>query len=185
MIDTAALLTNKEDKMATYNLPTDDFWYPPYMIGRWNTSLTFDGATFSNRLSLEQIVQQDATPGFRDLSVIFVPQMGRDVHNVTMRFVQVDSHTREDHPHNIRQLVQAFSPDIEVISAPYHFQKAADWFHAEANHWRIDYRNITDGVRGAVELFTKKRNINVFAGNVETTEFFTQVRERFEELHGT
>jgi hypothetical protein len=171
--------------MATYNLPTDDFWYPPYMIGRWNTSLTFDGATFSNRLSLEQIVQQDATPGFRDLSVIFVPQMGRDVHNVTMRFVQVDSHTREDHPHNIRQLVQAFSPDIEVISAPYHFQKAADWFHAEANHWRIDYRNITDGVRGAVELFTKKRNINVFAGNVETTEFFTQVRGRFEELHGT
>jgi len=146
------------------------------MIGRWNTSLTFNGATFSNRISLEQIVQQDATPGFRDMSVIFVPQMGRDVHNVTMRFVQVDSHTREDHPHNIRQLVRAFSPDIEVISAPYHFQKAVDWFHAEANHWRIDYRNITDGVRGAVELLTKKRNINVFAGNVETTEFFTQVR---------
>ena len=169
-------LTDKGNKIATFNIPSDDFWYPPYMIGRWNTSLIFNGATFSNRIPLEELVEKDAAPGFRDMSIIFAPQVGKDVHNVTLRYVQIDSHTREDHPFNIRQLVQAFSPDIEVTAAPYSFQKAPDWFHSEANRWQIDYRNKSSGIKGAVQLYTKKRNINVFAGNVETTEYFTQVR---------
>jgi hypothetical protein len=145
------------------------------MIGRWNTTLTFDKATFSNKIPFQSLSNKDEVPGFSKLSVIFAPAMGRDVRNVTMRYVQLDSHTREDHPFNIRELINAFYPDIEVLSAPYSFQKAPDWFHSEANKWRITYkvRNSTSG--GIVDLFTKKRSINVFAGNVETTEFFSQV----------
>ena len=32
------------------NAPSDDFWYPPFMIGKWNTKLKFVGATFSEKV---------------------------------------------------------------------------------------------------------------------------------------
>jgi len=172
----SSILTDSNMKVPSVNLPSDDFWYPPFMIGRWNTSLIFDGSTFSNKVQLQKLSENNSVPGFSDLSVAFVSSMGKDVHNLTLRYVQIDSHTREDHPFNIRQLLHAFTPNIEVISAPYSFQKAPDWFHSEANRWKIRYIDRDDNIEGTIDLITRKRLINVFAGNVETTEFFTQVR---------
>ena len=100
--------------------------------------------------------------------------MGRDVENLVMRYVQMDSHPREDHPTNIKNMVKAFIPNATVTEAPYYFQKAPDWFHAPANRWTIkmedEYKTPVE-----VELLTRKRQIDVFAGAFETNEFFSQV----------
>jgi hypothetical protein len=100
--------------------------------------------------------------------------MGRDVENLVMRYVQMDSHPREDHPTNIKNMVKAFIPNATVTEAPYFFQKAPDWFHAPANRWTIkmkdEYKTPVE-----VELLTRKRQIDVFAGAFETNEFFSQV----------
>jgi hypothetical protein len=87
-----------------------------------------------------------------------------------------DSHPREDHPANIRSLIQTMSPDTIIDSAPYYFQKAPDWFHALANEWDITYHDSTG--QGKVHLHTRNRNIKVFAGSVDSFELFEQTHER-------
>jgi hypothetical protein len=156
------------------NIQSDDFWYPPFLIGRWNVTMKFQGAKFTNKVPLEVLAQNNNIPGFSKYSVIFAADMGKDIENLTLRWAQVDSHPREDHPFNIRQLLKAFAPDAIVDSAPYNFQKAPDWFHSPANHWTIKYHDTTG--EGVVELLTRRRNITVFAGGVETTEFIQQVQ---------
>ena len=154
------------------NLPSDDFWYPPFLIGRWNVSLTFAGAVFTDKISLEELSEKDNLPGFSPYSVIFAPAMGKDV-NYISRFVQLDSHIREDHSHNLRQLVHAFMPQTVVDKAPYSYQKAPDWFHSPSNNWDISYHDPTG--EGEVHILTQKRDIQIRAGEVETTEYFRQV----------
>ena len=164
---------NSEYKKALWNIQSDDFWYPPFLIGRWSASLKFTGAQFTKKVPLETLAQNENLPGFSKYSVIFAPDLGQDIKNVTLRWAQIDSHPREDHPHNIRQLVKAFVPDARVDSAPYVFQKAPDWFHSPANQWTIKYHDSTG--EGVVVLNTLKRDIEVFADTVETIEYFRQV----------
>ena len=163
---------------AILNAPSDDFWYPPYLIGKWNTTLTFSDATFTEKFSLDELSRNDNLPGFSPYSVVFCPDMGKNV-NLIRRFVQIDSHPREDHPFNIREIFRAFlNEEVIVESAAYSFQKAPDWFHSPANRWKIAYR---DGLgRGDIQLVTQKRDIQVTAGSVETTEFFHQEHRRYE-----
>ena len=122
-------------RKAIYNIPSDDFWYPPYFIGKWNTTLTFDNAVFTEKFGLDVLSKDDnlpgtngkklkiindtnkilknllLNPGFSKYSVIFAPDMGKDV-TFVRRFAQIDSHPREDHAFNIRQIVSAFLPDV-------------------------------------------------------------------------
>ena len=77
-------------------------------------------------------------PGFDKYSVIFAPDMGKDV-SMQLQFVQLDSHVREDHPRNLRSLFTAFSPDAVVDAAPYAFQKQPNWFSAPPTRWHIRY----------------------------------------------
>lgn len=154
----------------------DDFWYPPFLIGRWNTSMTFRGANFTDLIPIETLAKKDNLPGFSKYSVIFAPDMGKEISNTTLRWAQIDSHPREDHPFNVRNLITAFIPDAVVDSAPYSFQKAPDWFHSPANQWVIHYHDATG--EGKVELFTVKRELEVFAGTAESSEFIRQVSMR-------
>jgi len=171
-------LGEKGYRKALVNIQSDDFWYPPYMIGCWNTTMKFAGAKFTNDIPLEILAKDDTVPGFSKYSVIFTPDMGKDISNLTLRYVQLDSHPREDHPYNLRGLVETFmSTDGAVVdSAPYSFQKAPDWFHSPANRWQIKYHDATG--QGVVDLLTLKRNITVTAGSVETVEFIRQTHTR-------
>ena len=101
--------------------------------------------------------------------------MGKDIENITLRFVQVDSHPREDHSFNIKSIVNAFIPTTTIPFAPYSYQKAPDWFHSNANKWRFLYVDSLLNETAQVDLFTRKRDSKVFAGSFETTEFFRQV----------
>lgn len=163
-------------RKALWNLPSDDFWYPPYLIGRWSASFKFTGAQFTKQVPLETLAQNENLPGFSKYSVIFAPDMGQDISNVTLRWAQIDSHPREDHPFNIRQLVHAFIPDAVVDSAPYFFQKAPTTLRSPANRWSIKYHDASG--EGVVDLVTLKRDIKVFADTVETTEYFSQTHTR-------
>ena len=156
-----------------WNAPSDDFWYPPYLVGRWNATMKFSGAKFTPSVPLDILAQNENLPGFTKYSVFAIPDIGKDIENVTLRWAQIDSHPREDHPFNIRSLVQAFCPNTTIDSAPYSFQKAPDWFHSPANRWNIKYHDNTG--EGDVELYTMKRNISVFADTVETIEYIRQV----------
>ena len=163
-------------KRGLLNLPNpliDDFWYPPFLIGRWSTSMTFRGANFTDLIPIETLAQKDNLPGFSKYSIIFAPDMGKEIRNMTLRWAQVDSHPREDHPFNIRSLITAFLPDAVVDSAPYSFQKAPNWFQSPANKWVINYHDAVG--EGTVELFTVKRELEVFAGTAESSEFIRQV----------
>lgn len=155
------------------NEPSDDFWYPPFMIGYWNTTMSFVGAKFTNKIPLDILSTNNNIPGFNKYSIIFLPELGKDIANMTMRYVQLDSHPREDHPFNIRNLITSFSSDTIVDDASYHFQKAPNWLYSPANQWTIRYHD-KEGI-GKVDLVTKKRSIRVFAGTIETIEFFNQV----------
>jgi hypothetical protein len=157
------------------NLQSDDFWYPPFLLGKWNTTLTFSGVKINNKLPVDKISQDNTLPGFSKYSVIFFPEMGKDVNNVILRFVDIDSHPREDHSFNARSLINAFIPSVVIDKALYNYQKAPNWFYSPANHWGIDYHDESDGIYGTTEIITKKRNIKVYAGTVETIEFIQQV----------
>lgn len=43
-------ISNEIYKNVYVNLPSDDFWYPPFMIGKWDTTFKFLGATFSDKV---------------------------------------------------------------------------------------------------------------------------------------
>lgn len=164
-------------KKAPISIQSDDFWYPPYMIGRWNTSMKFTGARFTDEIPLDILAQNNNLPGFTKYSVMFVPDIGKDIRDLELRYIQLDSHPREDHPYNIRHIFQSFLPNDAVVdSAPYSFQKAPDWFHSPANNWRITYHD--NKGNGTIQITTQKRNITVTAGTVETIEFFKQVHSR-------
>lgn len=163
-------------KRGLLNLPNpliDDFWYPPFLLGRWSTSMNFRGANFTDLIPIETLAQKDNLPGFSKYSIIFAPDMGKEIRNMTLRWAQIDSHPREDHPFNVRSLITAFLPDAVVDSAPYSFQKAPNWFRSPANNWAINYHDTTG--EGTVELFTVKRELEVFAGTAESSEFIRQV----------
>jgi len=155
------------------NTPSDDFWYPPYMIGYWNTSMIFNGAKFTDKIPLDTLSLNNNVPGFTKYSIIFIPFMGKDIHNLTLRYVQIDSHPREDHPFNIRSLITSFLPDTVVDSAPYSFEKAPNWVYSPSNTWNIAYHD-PEGA-GSIDLLTRKRANRIYAGAVETIEFFRQV----------
>jgi len=155
------------------NAPSDDFWYPPYMIGYWNTSMIFNGAKFTDKIPLDVLSVDNNVPGFTKYSIIFAPFMGKDIHNLTLRYVQIDSHPREDHPFNIRSLIASFLPDTVVDSAPYSFEKAPNWVYSPSNSWTINYHDPKG--EGSIELLTRKRINRIYAGAVETIEFFRQV----------
>lgn len=170
-------ITSPKYKRGLLNLPNpliDDFWYPPFLIGRWNTTMKFAGANFTNLIPIETLAQNDNLPGFSKYSVIFAPDMGKEIKDMTLRWAQIDSHPREDHPFNVRSLITAFLPDAVVDSAPYSFQKAPDWFHSPANRWTVKYHDTLG--EGTVELYTVKRELEVFAGTTESSEFIRQVR---------
>lgn len=170
--------------LPSVNLPTDDFWYPPFLIGRWKTDLSFDYAELQPQLDGVNIEElKKSLPALSNAvsdraALIFQPaNVGKDIpgSNLLLRFVQLDSHPREDHPHNLRQLVSAFSDDqIIVDQAPYSFQKAPNWIYSPANRWDIDYHTV-QGEKGRISLETIKRNIFVESGYSQTTEFFRQV----------
>ena len=172
-----AYLNDDMLKKAEINVQSDDFWYPPFLIGEWDTQLLFDSAKFVEKLDVEKLASSGELPGFAKYSVFFLPEMGKDIPSVPLRFVQIDGHPREDHPHNIRSLVNAFAgPDAQVDAAPYSFQKAPTWLRSPANSWRIEYHD-AEG-RGVVDLLTQKRNLRVFAGTVESAEFIRQTHRR-------
>lgn len=173
-----AYLNDDMLRKAEVNIQSDDFWYPPFLIGEWNTSLIFDSAKFMDKIPVESLASSGELPGFEKYSVFFLPDMGKDVTSVPFRYVQIDGHPREDHPRNVRNLVQAFLPNTVVDSAPYFFQKAPDWFHSPANKWRINYHD-ESGV-GQVDLLTQKRNLRIFAGTVESAEFIRQSHRRID-----
>ena len=158
------------------NSPSDDFWYPPFLIGKWKTSLKFQSATFNEKVPTEDLLKVGDLPGIQKYSVVFLPDIGSDLVDIVMKYVQLDSHPREDHPSNIRSLVQTSLPETVIDSAPYYFQKAPDWFHSPSNSWTIKYHD-KDG-EGTVHLSTRRRDIKVFAGSVETLEVFHQDHER-------
>jgi len=161
---------------AVVNFPSDDFWYPPFMLGKWNMSMTFLGGSFTDKVPIERLAADNNLPGFSPYSVGFIPRMGKDVSNVTMRYVQLDSHPREDHPFNIRSLFSAFVPEATIDSAAYNFRKAPNFIYSPSNKWDIKYHDPNG--EGLIELRTRKRSIRVFAGTVETIEFFTQTHKK-------
>lgn len=163
-------------KNVIVNGPSDDFWYPPFLIGKWKTSLKFQNAIFNEKVPTEDLLKYGDVPGIKKYSVIFLPDTGSDLVDTVMKYVQLDSHPREDHPSNIRSLVHSSLPDTIVDSAPYYFQNAPDWFHSPSNSWTINYRD-NDG-DGVVHLTTRRRDIKVFAGSVETLEVFHQDHDR-------
>lgn len=166
--------TYKRGLLSTPDPLIDDFWYPPFLIGRWNTTMKFRGANFTNLIPIEQLAQKENLPGFSKYSVIFAPDMGKEISNMTLRWAQVDSHPREDHPFNMRSLMSAFLPDTVVDSAPYGFQKGSNWFFGSpANKWAVKYHDSTG--EGTVELSTVKRQLKVFAGTSESSEYIRQV----------
>lgn len=173
--DVRLSLQDSDLRKGLVNVPSDDFWYPPYMIGTWNTQLKFMGANFTAKIPLGTLKENGHVPGFDKYSIIFLPDMGKDV-SMQMRYVQLDSHTREDHPRNLRSLVKAFLPETDVQKAPYAFQKASTWFSAPSNKWHIEYQDATG--RGQIDLLTRKRRITTDAGTVTTTEFIQQTHRR-------
>ena len=169
-------INNNRYNKAPISNPSDDFWYPPYLIGSWNMSMKFAGANFTDMIPLDVLADNDNIPGFSNYSIIFIPDMGKDVNNINFRYVQLDSHPREDHPHNIRSLIKAFTNnDTNIISAPYSFQKA-NLIDSPANKWTVMY-NDSKGY-GTINLETQKRDIVVTAGSVETLEFIRQTHIR-------
>ena len=163
-------------RKAEVNVQSDDFWYPPFLIGDWNTSLSFESAKFVDNIPVDELASKGALPGFQKYSVFFLPDMGRSVEGVLMQFVQLDGHPRGDHPHNLRSLVEAFSPGTKILSAPYSFQKAPSWLQTPSNSWQIEYRDQVG--QGLVDLLTQKRSVKIFAGTVETAEFIRQTHWR-------
>jgi hypothetical protein len=89
------------------------------MIGYWNTSMSFAGGKFTNKIPLDVLSINNNVPGFNKYSIIFLPELGKDISNMTMRYVQLDSHPREDHPFNIRNLIRSFSSDTIIDDASY------------------------------------------------------------------
>lgn len=168
-----SLLDRTDVHYAPYNIQSDDFWYPPFLIGRWDVSLNFKTAEFTGTVPIDTLSMNNNLPGFTKYSIFPIPEIGKDVDHLQMRFVQLDSHPREDHPHNLRQRVTNLSPTTIIDAAPYSFQKAPFWWSSPANQWRIKYHDETGS--GDVQLSTRKRQINTFAGTVETTEYFSQV----------
>lgn len=156
--------------------PSDDFWYPPYLIGNWKTHLKFDKIEFVDDLSkteFEKALESGIIPGFDKYSVFFTPEVGKEV-SFFRKYVQLDSHPREDHSYNIRQMVSSFSPTTVIDSAPYSYQLSSNWFDIPANKWNIKYHD-TSG-KGEVSFVTSKREIIVNPGSVESMEFFKQVK---------
>ena len=172
------ILEREEFAKGIINVQSDDFWYPPYLLGIWDTNLTFAGAKFTKKIPLDTLADGDTLPGFAPYSVFFAPKVGYSVANVPRRFVSVDSHPREDHSFNIRALVRAFMGDAgaEVTQAAYAYQKAPTWLSSPANRWTIKYADNSGS--GIVEIETLKRNITAFAGSVETSEFIKQTHRR-------
>lgn len=172
-----SLLQESGHHLAFFHIPTDDFWYPPFVLGRWDTSLTFKGAEFIPSIPLSTLAKDHNLPGFDKYSIFHLPMIGKDVKHAMFRFVSIDAHPREDHPFNIRQLISSNSPNTIIDNAAYSFQKATTWLSSPANHWTIQYHDETG--TGVVKLTTKKRLIKTYAGTVETTEYFTQEHTRY------
>jgi hypothetical protein len=145
------------------------------MVGVWNVSMRFTGANFTDKISPETLAEGNNLPGFAPYSVLSLADMGRDV-DVTLRYVQIDGHPREDHPANLRSLLAAFAPDATVVDAAYAFQKAPDWFHSPANRWRVKLHDVDSEIQ--TDLLTRKRSISVVAGAIETTEWIQQTLRR-------
>jgi hypothetical protein len=161
-------------KNVIWNAPSDDFWYPPFMIGKWKTTLKFKQAIFSKNLQNDQFKIGDL-PGLTKYSIAFLPDIGVDVNDAVLHYIQLDSHPREDHAGNLRSLTTTLLPETVIDSAPYYYQKAPDWFHSRANAWSIKYHD-KEG-EGMISLTTRRRDIQSFAGSVETLEVFHQVFE--------
>ena len=175
-------LDNPAWHKAEFNIPSDDFWYPPFMIGNWNADFTFEEAVFNDKIPLDEISRTSggkAIPGLLRYSILPLPDVGEDARGIKLRFVQLDSHPREDHSYNLRQLMEGFSqshaPATKVDSAPYNYQKAPDWFHSPANRREVIFHEgDKEEEQMKAELFTQKRGMNTFAGSVETVEFIRQ-----------
>lgn len=160
------------------NIQSDDFWYPPFLLGRWDTTLRFVKAEFSPEVTLDAATSSKSIPGLSKYSIFPFPQVGKDIEHFTTRFVQVDSHPREDRPFNIRQRFRELFPTTTIDRAGYSWQKAPDWFHSPSNHWMIEYHD--ESGQGSVKLLTRKRELYVFAGTAESTEYIQQTHDRYE-----
>ena len=160
--------------------PSDDFWLPPYLIGQWKTKLTFNDAKFSDKVKLDEIALNNISPGFSKYSVFSIPTIGKDFDTI-LRYVQVDSHTRQDHSFNTRNLVTNNEPNTIVDSVPYNYQLTWNILNPPANKQTISYHD-NEG-NGIIHLNTIKRDINIVAGSVETIEFIEQIHERTDILN--
>lgn len=177
------------------NIPSNDFWYPPYLLGLWKSDFKFINAEFSDKVPVEKLAQDNIVPGFKKYSVFMYPEMGKDI-TTTLKFVQLDSHPSEDHSYNLRKLMSAFTAcadrdsdgavsidsteETVIDSAPYSYQNADGIF---PHPWKIRYHDKFGD--GEVEVKTTKRDINVYSGIVETNEFVRQTHTRRDIVSGT
>lgn len=191
----SSLLNDKSLLLPSFNTPTDDFWYPPFLLGRWKTELTFDYAEFQPQLDsvpIERLRQSlpalSHDPSDLGALIFQAGYAGKNIpsSDLILRFVQLDGHPREDHPYNLKHLVTAFTDkQLTIDKAPYSFQKQYNWIYSPANYWNINYHtDIPDQERqeGSIRLETIKRNIFVETGYAETTEFFRQVVQYYHRL---
>jgi len=49
-----AFLDDDALRKAEVNVQSDDFWNPPFLIGEWNTSLTFNTAKFVDDMPVQK-----------------------------------------------------------------------------------------------------------------------------------
>jgi hypothetical protein len=171
--DSSSLLDQTRIQLPPVNFVGDDFWYPPVVLGRWKTDLTFDKAEFISNIQPDQGANSKLL-GLDKYSIFMFPKIGKDIIDIERKFVSLDSHPREEHSFNLRQFMKNLSPETIIDDASYSYQKAPIWFYSPANKWSISFH--TNTANGKVLLNTRKRDINVFAGTVETTEYIDQVK---------
>jgi hypothetical protein len=155
--------------------PSDDFWYPPYLIGKWKTSLLFNKGEFTDRIPIETLGINNNLPGFSKYSIAILPNIGKDITTI-LRFIQLDSHPRQDYSYNTRSLMISSDNDIVIDSAPYSYQLSSNWFSVPSNDRTITYHD-SNG-KGIISLHTEKRDVQVNAGTIETIEFIKQIHKR-------
>jgi hypothetical protein len=155
-----------------FNIPPTEILYPTSLEGKWTADFRLLGATFTDKIPLQQLGADVNVAGFRKYSVAFLPDLGSDF-STTISF-QKDSRGKilEDRAGNLRRLIEASMKRSSCIVDAVEYEPSSN-----SNRCTIKYHDAKG--EGRLEVFTNSRQQQTASDSFNTFETVRQSSIRF------
>jgi len=162
-----------------FNRPPGEAEYPEWLLGEWDVVQNFGGYLFPNKnIPKEKVVADEDVPGFKQLSIIMLPDIGKETFTYKKRFIERNGVVVEDRPFNFANQIDKFCGRATITAVDYEPER-------NPNRMSLSFNPTNKKNVQRIELFANARDAQLVDENTFLqSEYLRQVTFYIPNLSG-